>query len=79
MYYGLKSPAANGVVDRIVSNAILNRMPWHSVYRTLATLAKSDPYLYREVLNQRVLEWIYDEIGAGGRGEPFYLKQGRAC
>lgn len=73
MYYGLPTESANQMVLSIVKGAVQNQLPWRVVYQLLKDLSKSNPTVYGGVLNTKVCEWIYDEIGAAGRRENFYI------
>ena len=73
MNYGMFSSEGNVAVSGIVEYAIVYQLPWKVVYQNLVDLAKFDPKQYGEATDTMVRELVYDAIGAGERGEEFYV------
>ena len=73
MDYGMFSSNGNIKVAGIVEYAIVHQLPWKVVYQNLIDLAKFDPKQYGEATDTMVRELVYDAIGAGERGEEFYV------
>ena len=73
MNYGMFSSEGNVAVSGIVEYAIVHELPWKVVYQNLVDLAKFDPKQYGEATDTMVRELVYDAIGAGQRGEDFYV------
>ena len=71
--YAMFTDIGNDAVDAIVRNAKAHNLSWPQVFQKLRDLARSDRAKYGEALDTAVREMVYDAIGAGQRGEDFYV------
>ena len=73
MDFGMFTSEGNVAVFGIVQYAKERNLPWTAVYQNLVDLANFDSKKYGEALDTVVREAVYDAIGAGQRGEDFYV------
>lgn len=73
MDYAMYTSEGNIAVAGIVEYSIQHKLPWKTVYQNLVDLANFDPKKYGEATDTMVREAVYDAIGAGERGEDFYI------
>jgi len=72
MDFGMFTSEGNVAVFGIVQYAKERNLPWTVVYQNLVDLANYNTK-YAEALDTVVRECVYDAIGAGERGENFYV------
>ena len=72
MDFGMFTSEGNVAVFGIVQYAKERNLSWKTVYQNLVDLANSNEK-YAEALDTVVRECVYDAIGAGQRGEDFYV------
>ena len=72
MDFGMFTSEGNVAVFGIVQYAKEHNLSWKTVYQNLVDLANSNEK-YAEALDTVVRECVYDAIGAGQRGEDFYV------
>ena len=73
MDFGMFTSEGNVAVFGIVQYAKETGLPWKTVYQNLVDLANYDSDKYGEATDTVVREAVYDAIGAGQRGEDFYV------
>ena len=73
MDFGMFTSEGNVAVFGIVQYAKATGLSWKTVYQNLEDLANYDPKRFGEALDTVVRECVYDAIGAGQRGENFYI------
>lgn len=73
MDFGMFTSEGNIAVFGIVQYAKETGLDWQTVHQNLVDLANYDPAKYGEATDTVVREMVYDAIGAGERGEDFYV------
>ena len=71
--YAMYTELGNAGVHGIVVAARAKQLTWAQTLNALRELADSNLELFGEAMDTMVRECVYDAIGAGRRGEDFYV------
>ena len=71
--YAMYTELGNAGVHGIVVAARAKQLTWAQTLNALRELADSNLELFGEAMDTMVRECVYDVIGAGRRGEDFYV------
>ena len=71
--YAMYTELGNAGVHGIVVAAGIKQLTWAQTLKALRELADSNPDVFGEAMDTMVRECVYDAIGAGRRGEDFYV------
>ena len=69
--YAMYTELGNAGVHGVVVAAKLNSWTWGQTLNALRQLAETE--VFAEAMDTMVREYVYDAIGAGRRGEDFYV------
>lgn len=69
--YAMYTQEGNDAVAALVNLAKFSQLSWAETYQLMERLATNEKF--GEVMDTMVRELIYDAIGAGSRGEDFYI------
>ena len=71
--YAMYTELGNAGVHGIVVAARAKQLTWAQTLNALRQLADSNSDVFGEAMDTMVREYVYDAIGAGRRGEDFYV------
>ena len=71
--YAMYTELGNAGVHGIVVAARIKQLTWAQTLKALRELADSNRDVFGEAMDTMVRECVYDAIGAGRRGEDFYV------
>jgi len=71
--YAMYTELGNAGVHGIVVAARAKQLTWRQTLAALRELADSNSDVFGEAMDTMVREYVYDAIGAGRRGEDFYV------